>query len=146
MSSSPGWCSAAVAANVMTTSKTGGFMSSPRHGVSRLIVLSQKFIGQFALGQDQIQTFCFEAMNIGVEELKVKRKSLMASFRPLINKKKASLRSGSSAEEVYHPTWFAYDVLSESAVSREGLRNKGRDSMLYASSAWRKEHLVISPV
>lgn len=50
-------------------------------------------------------------MNIGVEELKAKKKSLMASFRPLVNKKKASLRSGSSAEDVYQPTWFAYDAM-----------------------------------
>lgn len=32
----------------------------------------------------------------------------MASFRPLVNKKKASQRSGSSADDIYQPTWFAY--------------------------------------
>lgn len=50
-------------------------------------------------------------MSVPIEELKAKKKSLMASFRPMVNKKKASLRSGSSADEVYQPTWFAYDAM-----------------------------------
>lgn len=52
-----------------------------------------------------------EIMGVPIEDLKAKKKSLMASFRPLVNKKKASLLSGSSADEVYQPTWFAYDAM-----------------------------------
>lgn len=46
-----------------------------------------------------------------VVELKKKKDSLMAMFRQLFNKVKASLKSGAGRDEVYKPTWFAYDTM-----------------------------------
>jgi len=50
-------------------------------------------------------------MNIPIEELKAKKKSLMATFRPLLKKKKASIRSGAGTDDVSQPIWFAYDIM-----------------------------------
>jgi hypothetical protein len=50
-------------------------------------------------------------MNIPIEELKTKKKSLMATFRPLLKKKKASIRSGAGTDDVFQPIWFAYDIM-----------------------------------
>jgi hypothetical protein len=50
-------------------------------------------------------------MSIPIDELKAKKKSLMATFRLLIKKKKASIRSGASADDVFQPIWFAYDIM-----------------------------------
>lgn len=50
-------------------------------------------------------------VSIPIEELKAKKKSLMATFRPLLKKKKASIRSGADADDVFQPIWFAYDVM-----------------------------------
>ncbi|KAF5284791.1 hypothetical protein FQA39_LY04516 [Lamprigera yunnana] len=44
-----------------------------------------------------------------IADLKKKRESLMASFRPLWRKVKASSRTGSGSEDVYKPTWFAFE-------------------------------------
>lgn len=49
--------------------------------------------------------------NISIEDLKAKRKSLMATFRPLLKKKKASIWAGAGADEVFQPIWFAYDLM-----------------------------------
>lgn len=49
--------------------------------------------------------------NISIEDLKAKKKSLMATFRPLLKKKKASIRSGLGADDVFQPIWFAYDLM-----------------------------------
>ncbi|KAL4091735.1 hypothetical protein QTP88_026382 [Uroleucon formosanum] len=49
--------------------------------------------------------------NIPIEELKAKKKSLMATFRSLLKKKKASIRSGAGADDVFQPIWFAYDIM-----------------------------------
>lgn len=49
--------------------------------------------------------------NIPIEELKAKKKSLMATFRPLLKKKKASIRSGAGTDDVFQPIWFAYDIM-----------------------------------
>lgn len=46
-----------------------------------------------------------------VVELKKKKDSLMASFRTHLRKKKASIRSGAGAEDVYKPVWFAYEYM-----------------------------------
>ncbi|KAF6215703.1 hypothetical protein GE061_000034 [Apolygus lucorum] len=35
----------------------------------------------------------------------------MATFRPLLKKKKASLRTGTGTEDVFQPIWFAFDVM-----------------------------------
>jgi len=32
----------------------------------------------------------------------------MATFRPLLKKKKASIRSGAGTDDVFQPIWFAY--------------------------------------
>ncbi|KAI5730206.1 hypothetical protein M8J76_011220 [Diaphorina citri] len=49
--------------------------------------------------------------NVAIEELKSKKKSLMATFRPLLKKKKASIRSGAGAEDVFNPIWFAFELM-----------------------------------
>jgi hypothetical protein len=35
----------------------------------------------------------------------------MASFRHHLRRKKASIKSGASSDEVYKPTWYAYEVM-----------------------------------
>ncbi|KAJ8930817.1 hypothetical protein NQ314_016349 [Rhamnusium bicolor] len=42
------------------------------------------------------------------KELKKKKDSLMATFRRLLNKVKATSRTGTGSEQVFKPTWFAY--------------------------------------
>ncbi|KAF5295079.1 hypothetical protein FQA39_LY13230 [Lamprigera yunnana] len=44
-----------------------------------------------------------------IADLKNKKESLMASFRPLCRKVKASSKTGSGSEDVYKPTWFAFE-------------------------------------
>jgi hypothetical protein len=43
--------------------------------------------------------------------MKKKKGSLMASFRHHLRRKKASIASGASSDDVYHPTWYAYEVM-----------------------------------
>lgn len=50
-------------------------------------------------------------MGIPVDELKTKKKSLMACWRPLCKKKVASMESATSEDDIFHPSWFAYDVM-----------------------------------
>ncbi|CAH1978291.1 unnamed protein product [Acanthoscelides obtectus] len=35
----------------------------------------------------------------------------MATFRPLLKKKKASIRSGAGADDVFQPIWFAFEIM-----------------------------------
>ncbi|XP_044751072.1 uncharacterized protein LOC123311270 isoform X2 [Coccinella septempunctata] len=49
--------------------------------------------------------------NIPIGELKSKKKSLMATFRPLLKKKMASMESGADAEDVLQPVWFAFEAM-----------------------------------
>ncbi|KAF5298526.1 hypothetical protein FQA39_LY11778 [Lamprigera yunnana] len=44
-----------------------------------------------------------------IADLKKKKESLMASFRPLCMKGKASSKTGSGSDDVYKPTWFALE-------------------------------------
>lgn len=50
-------------------------------------------------------------MDTPIEELKIKKKSLMATFRPLLKKKKSSIRSGSGTDDVFQPIWFAFEIM-----------------------------------
>ena len=52
-------------------------------------------------------------MKGSVQELKKKKESLMASFRPLLNKVKASMKTRKDADEVYRPSWFAYETMAK---------------------------------
>lgn len=52
-----------------------------------------------------------DVMIIPIDELKVKKKSLMATFRPLLKKKKASIKSGAGTEDVFQPIWFGFDIM-----------------------------------
>ncbi|CAG9772281.1 unnamed protein product [Ceutorhynchus assimilis] len=56
--------------------------------------------------QDNISVECT------MQELKKKKESLMATFRPLIKKVKASSGTGSDAVEVFRPTWFAFEKMA----------------------------------
>ncbi|KAF5293145.1 hypothetical protein FQA39_LY13755 [Lamprigera yunnana] len=44
-----------------------------------------------------------------IADLKKKKESLIASFRPLCRKVKASSKTGSGSKDVYKPTWFAFE-------------------------------------
>lgn len=46
-----------------------------------------------------------------ITELKRKRDALMATFRPLLRRVKASLNNGS--EDVFKPTWYAYERMAK---------------------------------
>jgi len=37
----------------------------------------------------------------------------MSTFRPLLNKVKGSMGTGSSAEDDYIPNWFAYETMAK---------------------------------
>jgi hypothetical protein len=50
------------------------------------------------------------SVEVSAAEIK-KRDSLMASFRHHLRRKKASMKSGASSDEVYKPTWCAYEVM-----------------------------------
>lgn len=56
--------------------------------------------------QDNISIQCT------INELKKKKDSLMATFRPLIKKVKATSGTGSGAVEVCRPTWFAFERMA----------------------------------
>lgn len=49
--------------------------------------------------------------NTPVQELKAKKRSLMATFRPLLKRKVASLQAGYTGDDVYQPSWFAFDIM-----------------------------------
>ncbi|KAI4458962.1 alcohol dehydrogenase transcription factor myb/sant-like [Holotrichia oblita] len=49
--------------------------------------------------------------NTPIVKLKSKKKSLMATFRPLLKKHKRSIQSGTCADDIFQPIWFAYDVM-----------------------------------
>jgi hypothetical protein len=53
------------------------------------------------------------SINCSVQELKRKKESLMASFRPLLNKVKASIKMRKGTDEVYRPSWFAYETMAK---------------------------------
>ncbi|VVC27480.1 MADF domain, partial [Cinara cedri] len=49
-----------------------------------------------------------------VTELKEKKQSLMATFRGHLRKKKSLTGSGSGVNDIYKPTWFAYEYMESS--------------------------------
>jgi len=51
-----------------------------------------------------------------VQELKKKKESLMSTFRPLLSKVKVSMGTGSGADDVYKPNWFAYETMAKFLV------------------------------
>ncbi|RVE42445.1 hypothetical protein evm_012902 [Chilo suppressalis] len=51
-------------------------------------------------------------MEIPVDELKKKKDSLMSSYRSYKGKVKKSVQSGAGADEIYEPTWFAYEAMN----------------------------------
>jgi Alcohol dehydrogenase transcription factor Myb/SANT-like. len=53
------------------------------------------------------------SMKCSVQELKKKKESLMASFRPLLSRVKASMKTRKGADEVYRPTWFAFETMAK---------------------------------
>jgi hypothetical protein len=53
------------------------------------------------------------SIKCSVQELKKKKESLMATFRPLLNKVKASMKTGKGADEVYRPSWFAFETMAK---------------------------------
>ncbi|CAI6358770.1 unnamed protein product [Macrosiphum euphorbiae] len=52
-----------------------------------------------------------------IQELKKKKDSLMASFRPLLSKVKSSMKTGSGVDDVYKPNWFAFETMAKFLVS-----------------------------
>lgn len=49
--------------------------------------------------------------NTPIDELKSKKKSLMATFRPLLKKKRNTLKTGTGADDVFQPIWFAFEIM-----------------------------------
>lgn len=52
------------------------------------------------------------SVECSIKDLKKKKESLMSTFRPLLNKVKASSGTGSGSDEVLKPTWFAYEKMA----------------------------------
>ncbi|CAI6375565.1 unnamed protein product [Macrosiphum euphorbiae] len=48
---------------------------------------------------------------VDTKELKKKKESLMSTFRPLLAKKKASNKLGAGTDNVFKPSWFAYEKM-----------------------------------
>ncbi|XP_063823473.1 uncharacterized protein LOC135073289 [Ostrinia nubilalis] len=46
-----------------------------------------------------------------VKEVKNKKEILMTTFRKHLKKKQESMRSGAGADEIYNPTWYAYEIM-----------------------------------
>nr|XP_022907617.1 uncharacterized protein LOC111419095 [Onthophagus taurus] len=51
-------------------------------------------------------------VDCSVAELKKKKESLMATFRPLLKKVRSSYKSGAGTGELYKPNWFAYEAMA----------------------------------
>jgi len=52
-----------------------------------------------------------QTFGMDILKLKTKRDGLMATYRGLLRKKKASIRSGAGADDIYKPIWFAYEMM-----------------------------------
>lgn len=50
-------------------------------------------------------------MDISIEVLKKKKESLMSTYRNLAKKVRRSETSGSGVQDVYVPSWFAYNAI-----------------------------------
>ncbi|XP_030034741.2 uncharacterized protein LOC115450773 [Manduca sexta] len=46
-----------------------------------------------------------------IEELKKKRNTLLTQYRECLKKIKESTKTGSGADEIYRPSWFAFDAI-----------------------------------
>ncbi|XP_049880223.1 uncharacterized protein LOC126376710 [Pectinophora gossypiella] len=46
-----------------------------------------------------------------VKEVKNKKEILMTTFRKHLKKKQESMRSSAGADEIYNPTWYAYEIM-----------------------------------
>ena len=47
-----------------------------------------------------------------IDELKTKKDSLLAQYRKLLKKVRASIRTGSGTDAIYKPNWFAYKYMT----------------------------------
>lgn len=56
--------------------------------------------------------FCNFSVKTDITEIKKKKDSLMATYRKLLNKVKASKGTGSGAKDVIKPDWFAYNSMA----------------------------------
>lgn len=52
------------------------------------------------------------SIQCSIQEVKKKNESLMSTFRPLLKKVKATSGTGTGSEEVFKPTWFAYERMA----------------------------------
>lgn len=62
--------------------------------------------------------------NISIPELKKKKESLMSSFRNCLYKVKQSIKSGAVGDELYKPSWFAYNKIAGFFNLRDAARYK----------------------
>lgn len=51
--------------------------------------------------------------DIAIVDLKKKKDSLMATFRPLAQKVKNSTKTGSGRDEIYKPNWIFYEPMAK---------------------------------
>ncbi|CAK1578359.1 unnamed protein product [Parnassius mnemosyne] len=52
-----------------------------------------------------------EVMCRPLAELKIKKNSLMATFRQHLRRKKQSIKSGASIDVIYNPIWVYYEIM-----------------------------------
>lgn len=53
------------------------------------------------------------SVKCSIKDLKKKKDSLMATFRPLSHKVKESMRTGSGTNEIFKPNWVFYDQMAK---------------------------------
>lgn len=52
-------------------------------------------------------------LNVPIKQLKKKKEALLATYRKLSKKVRASVRTGSGVLDVYKPSWFAYEKMAQ---------------------------------
>lgn len=88
----------------------------------------------------RIQEQLLDRTNVtcSINDLKKKKDSLMASYRTCLNKVKKGSETGNGADEVYKPSWFAYDkmdnFLRERAQSRDTIYTEVNVVLLFCTN------------
>lgn len=76
-----------------------------------------------------------------IAELKKKKECLMATFRPLSRKVKATSGTGTGADEVFKPSWFAYEKMANFLQGTFQPRNTQNTEV----NIVRKKTLLLAP-
>ncbi|KAL4120435.1 hypothetical protein QTP88_013127 [Uroleucon formosanum] len=66
-----------------------------------------------SIGRDGKKSLTIDiSVKTDLTEIKKKKDSLIATYRKLLNKVRASKGIGSGAKDVYKPDWFAYNAMT----------------------------------